>query len=105
MSNRIAVIPVHVVFEESGDYGTPGKLVGVFTNKVRADVAAQGRGSWGGASRVREGHAIVMGEATYLLQEKEPVRLDINLAAEAEHERDVALSKLSLRERSLLGIK
>ena len=82
-----------------------GALIGVYTEREGAKVAARNRGAWGGDGDTVEVDCIRVAGRVYLLKQAEPLVLDCDLEKYKQQIREEALKKLSLEEQIALGLK
>lgn len=99
------IIKVACVYQTLDEYGRLGSLVCVCRNSSDAEVAAKGRGWYGGSGRVVETTAIQNGDYLYPLMSDKPWQFkDVEeiRAKEKEKALEKALSKLTEEEQELL---
>lgn len=106
----ITVWTAHMTVDE---YGRLGELIGVFLTEHKAKKAAEGRGWWGSMGTVTERAALLVPTdedhimKVYLIDQEYDtvIPLDVKLPDRKKNLKKIALSKLSLEEREILGIK
>lgn len=97
---------VWVVKETIDEYGRPGQLVGVFMSDSAAKTAAAKKGWWGGEGEITKKLGMLNPvDKMEIIVIDMIIKPDIDLIAAAKKDRQVALAKLTPRERELLGIK
>ena len=99
-------------FNVFGAYGggddrrSPDELLGWFSDKSTADIAADRKGWYGGPGLVKSHPAVRIDGKVYVLANAgQPIDLDGTAAKAKQQLRDEALSKLTDAEIAALGIK
>jgi hypothetical protein len=99
--NPVAIFRVR----EIQDSERLGKVVGYFTTGDKAKIAAKGKGAWGSEGEITPAWALpAEGGKFHILEQQEPLELDVDFVAFEKAARDAALAKLTPDERQLLGI-
>lgn len=93
-------------FHTVDDRGSRGASVGIFSTRAMAEIAAKGKGWYGGNGHVRPVTCLRITETleVFKLAEEEPLQIDVNAEEETERVRKAALDKLSHEERPVLGL-
>lgn len=99
------LIDVFAVYETSDEYGRRSALVGYYTSKDGAKMAAKGRGWYGSEGAIESARALEVDGKWYALKESEPIMLDTDLQELKRRRRAQALAKLTPEDMRELGIK
>ena len=88
------------------EYANDGNVVGYWTEKSDAAVAAEHEGWYGVPGNVRATVVIKLDDKIYGLAQARPIVIDITspVAEQKAKKRQIALDKLTLEERKLLGV-
>ena len=104
------IIDVYVAWTTTDEYGRQGQIIGIYTEKRNALLASTGNGWYGGDGKVEGRKAIVtdggLGDGVYLIDVEltDPIKLNINLPELQKSLRKIALSKLSVADKEVLGL-
>lgn len=101
-TEQYEIIDVWAVYQGDDDR-LSGYPTWWFDNESDAQCIAKGRGWWGGNAPVKKHPVILVGDKAYLLAHSEPLELNVGPEEQAA-EKEAALSKLSDREKRLLGL-
>jgi hypothetical protein len=96
---------IYKVWSTSDEYGRNHELIGYFSTKQGADMAAAGKGWWGGNGNVEEGYATKIDGDWYELKQIVPIIIDRDLVKHQEALKKKALAKLSPEELAALNLK
>lgn len=86
------------------DHGRRGELIGVFSSEGAAELAAKGRGWYGGDGWTGSRTCIRAANEVYRLVDGDPVEMDADLPKLRKAAKAAALRKLTAAERHLLGL-
>lgn len=102
---QITLAKVYVVKETVDDRGQTGETVGVYFNPKDADVAAKGKGWYGGEGEVRERIGAVLDNGSVLIVESViALQPGVNLPELHKQRVQAALDKLTPEDKILLGV-
>lgn len=95
---------VYTIHKTVDDKGTKGALVGVARTKADAAQLAVGHGYFGGDGIVNSRYGYVTIDGVYLLQSRDLIQLNADLAKAQEQLRKAALARLTPEMIAALGL-
>lgn len=101
----VKFITVYSAYETTDEMGRTGGCIGHFSDPSSANIAAQGKGWYGGEGKVLTHSAVCIDGEVYLLKSNEPVDLDGKKEQVRKQLAAQALAKLSDVEKEALGLK
>lgn len=102
MNNKPIIKTIWGAYETIDDRGSLGRCLGYFSAEIAAIAAIKKKGWYGGDGVTQELSAITVDGKTYLLAERNPIKVDSS-KEEVDALRKSALAKLLPKERKALG--
>lgn len=103
---EVQFFAVYSAYGGGDDRRSPDELLGWFSDKPAADIAADRQGWYGGPGLVTSNTAVRIEGKVYVLGNAgQPIDLDGTAAKTKQRLREAALSKLTAAEIEALGVK